>query len=421
MPGCPQTYCRPFASRLRANLRNRFGIAMLLMVSATPHIVEAHVVFAPPKTYAKAGLAPTLDLSPQRASYVALGTQSYRRASEAAASFQRSVELFLAEPSQVSLDAARTAWIDARKSYLQTEIFRFNDGPIDAPATADRPEGPESHINAWPVDESTIDAVIGNKRAGLVQRTDFELSAESIRAADQQQDESAITTGWHAIEFLLWGQDLSKDGPGNRPYQDYLPGQTIRERRRQYLRIVTSMLVEDLARVSETWSDTASGSFRAQLLATPPIEVLGRSLHGTTSYVAIELFGERFAVALDSRSQEDEHSCFSDTSLLDLQSGLQGVRNYLTASYDGQRLGASLLELVEYQDPALGKRLRIHLEAAERHLANLDVRFDQLILTPDGHPDRVAAEKALDELRALALALKAASQTLGVNIVVPGI
>jgi putative iron-regulated protein len=32
-----------------------------------------------------------------------------------------------------------------------------------------------------------------------------------------------VATGYHAIEFLLWGQDLNGTGPGagNRPWTDY--------------------------------------------------------------------------------------------------------------------------------------------------------------------------------------------------------
>lgn len=393
----------------------------LLCLTLVPQVADAHVVFAPPKTYANPARAQTLDLSPQRASYVALGTVSYQTALQASRQFQAEVEQFLASPSTSTMSVARESWVKSRRPYIQTEIFRFNDGPIDAPAIGDRPEGPETHLNAWPVDESTIDYVVGARKSGLIARKDFPLTGEAIRDQDQVADESAITTGWHAIEFLLWGQDLAKDGPGTRSYRDYLPGDPIRERRREYLRLVTTMLVSDLEQVNAAWSKNTAPNFRSQLLNTPPIEVLGRSLHGATSYVAIELFAERFAVAMDSGSQEDEHSCFSDTTLLDLQSGLKGVRNMVEARYEGTKLGASLLDLLDYQDPALANRIRKNLDAADRGVAALNIPFDQLILTPADHPQRIAAEQTLSDIRALAQGLKAASEALGVQIVVPGI
>ena len=48
-----------------------------------------------------------------------------------------------------------------------------------------------------------------------------EITAEALTAANEEGGETNISTGWHAIEFLLWGQDLSATGPGARPATDY--------------------------------------------------------------------------------------------------------------------------------------------------------------------------------------------------------
>lgn len=399
-------------------------VAAVLCAFAFGGRVSAHVVFEAPRTYANPQFHGSLDLSPQKSMYIALGAASYAESLARARAMQSTIDGLLAQPTPSNLESARAAWRHARIAYSETEIFRFNDGPIDAPASASHAAGPEMRINAWPVDESTIDAVVGNRRSGLIQDTNTALTIEAILQRDQTSDESAVTTGWHAIEFLLWGQDLSVDGPGQRSAKDYVAGRGVNDRRREYLRLVTLQLLADLARVEREWhaaGDEGEATYHAQLQATAPVEVVGRALHGATSLVAIELFGERLSVALDSGSQEDEHSCFSDTSHVDLQHGVRGVRNLLRGEFAGRPIGQGLIDLVAFQNPALGTRLAKALAAAEAGVAGLKPPFDQLILRPADHPDRVQAEATVTALHELALAMKASSEALGIQIVVPGV
>lgn len=406
----PRSVARPVVLWLAA--------ACIVMLAQS---VAAHVVFAPPRAYAIPGRQVALDLSPQKRSYIALGEASYREAFTRAQTMQAAIAAFLSQPSATRLDAAKTAWIVARQAYTETEIFRFNDGPIDAPPTAERAAGPEGRINMWPVDESTIDYVAGHPKAGLIQEFDTPLTIAAILARDQVGDESAVTTGWHAIEFLLWGQDLRRDGPGNRSYRDYLGNGPANTRRRQYLQLVTDQLVADLGEVARQWQVDEAGTYRAQLLATPAVEVLGRALHGATSYLTIELFGERLSVALDSGSQEDEHSCFSDTTHLDLQHGIAGIANLLHGDFGERDLGPGIIEVIAFQNPALAARVNKALTNAITQAAALKPPIDQLIRMPPEHPDRIQAEATVTAFHELALSMKASAEALGIQIVVPGV
>ena len=114
-------------------------------------------------------------------------------------------------PTDATLEAAKEAWLTARDDYGPTEAFRFYDGPIDNPD-----DGPEGQINAWPMDEAYVDYVEGDASAGIVNDTAGvpEITTDVIVAANEEGGETNISTGWHAVEFLLWGQDLSDDGPG---------------------------------------------------------------------------------------------------------------------------------------------------------------------------------------------------------------
>ena len=170
--------------------------------------------------------------------YADLVFAAYDASVTSATTMQEAIEAFLADPTDANLTAAKEAWLTARDDYGPTEAFRFYDGPIDNPD-----DGPEGQINAWPMDEAYVDYVEGDAAAGLINDTAGvpEITAEAIVAANEEGGETNISTGWHAVEFLLWGQDLSDDGAGARPVTDYTTA-TNADRRATYLKLVTQQL-----------------------------------------------------------------------------------------------------------------------------------------------------------------------------------
>ncbi len=132
---------------------------------------------------------------------------------------QTAVDTFVAAPSAEGLEQAKQAWLAAREPYGQTEAFRFYAGPIDDA------KGPEGQINAWPLDESYIDYVKGNSKAGIINKPNVAITKQKLASLNEKGGEENVSTGFHAIEFLLWGQDFNKEGPGNRSYTDFVDGQ----------------------------------------------------------------------------------------------------------------------------------------------------------------------------------------------------
>jgi putative iron-regulated protein len=365
-----------------------------------------------PQTYA-------FDVRPQVAHYATLVHESYAASAAAAARMQVAVRALLEQPSAEMLAAARTAWVEARPSYLVTEVFRFYDGPIDV--RADGEPGPEPHINAWPLNEAFIDAVKGRPDSGLINDTRTPLTRESILAHDQVSDEADVTTGWHAIEFLLWGQDVDPAGPGTRPHTDFLPGDARRERRRLYLATVTEMLVNDLRGLEAAWAPGDPNNYRARFLALEPREALGRAVNGVANLVGHELPSERLSVALDSGDQEDEHSCFSDTTHQDHLYDLRGAYNVWLGSRGETAARDGLRALVQAIDPATAARTDALFTQALAAVTLMDQPFDSILRAAPGSPPRQRAEAAVSAFQALAAQLAQVGRRLGVLVIVPGL
>jgi putative iron-regulated protein len=334
---------------------------------------------------------------------------SYAVAVEEAATLQKAVAALIAEPSDATLAAARKAWVAARPAYLVTETFRFYDGPIEAI---------EGRINAWPLDEAFIDAVEGAPDSGLINDPKIPISIAAIDERDQVGDENQVTTGWHAIEFLLWGQDLNPDGPGNRPVADYFPGKGNNDRRRQYLGLVTGQLVGDLQRLKAEWASGEADNYAATFLALPPREAIGRIVNGMAVLAAHELMSERLAVGLDSGDQEDEHSCFSDTTHQDFVFDMKGIENVWKGSYPGAS-DPGIAELVGRVDPGLAREVNGLLADATAKIAKLGDPWDRVLASPPDSPGRRDGEAAVAALGALGKGLKTAGEKLGVLVQIP--
>jgi putative iron-regulated protein len=349
------------------------------------------------------------DARPQIENYVALVEATYRASAADARLLEAAVDALLAAPSIETLTAARNAWLNARGWYLQTEAFRFYDGPIEAI---------EGRINAWPLNEAFIDGVEGAPDSGIINDPKVPLTIEAIDERDQVSDEADVTTGWHAIEFLLWGQDRNLLGPGMRPASDYLPGQGNNDRRRQYLKLVTDQLVGDLDSLAAAWDRGRADGYAARFLALPQREALGRIVNGLAILSGFEMMSERLAVALDSNDQEDEHSCFSDNTNADFVFNLRGIRNVWFGDVAGSN-GPGLDALVAGQDPALAERLTGLINAADAALAAIDHPFVRVLAAPPGAPSRAEAEAAVEALAALATGLKEAGNRLGVLVLIP--
>lgn len=384
------------------------GLTSLPAFASAPGIV--------PNNFALPGAAaPTYGAAAEIVSYADLVHRSYTDAYNKSLVLQTAVANLLAKPSDATLSVAREAWIGAHVAYSHTEAFRFYEGPIDFAAKDDGDEGPEGRLNAWPLNEAFIDYVKGNPKAGIINDPSIAISEKSIRERDQVSDESDVTTGFHAVEFLLWGQDLSDTGPGARPASDYAAGDKIKERRRLYLKTVTDGIVEDLLWLSAQWDVRNGKVYVHQFTALDQRDALGRIITGMATLSGFELSSERMSVALDSGDQEDETSCFSDTSHLAFAADQQSIANIWFGEL-GDWKGTGLQALVARVDPALEKRVTAQVRKTSAALAAIPAPVDRILASPEGSAGRAKMEAAVAELTNESKMLVEAGKALGLTI-----
>jgi putative iron-regulated protein len=288
--------------------------------------------------------------------------------------------------------------------YGRTEVFRFGGGPIDT-----RQGGVETFLNAWPVDEEYIEPADPSLKSGIIRDSARypSVAGAVVRLHNQRGGETNVCTGWHAIEFMLWGRDLSETGPGTRAASDFLDASSPHAaRRREYLLEITDMLCEDLVRLEKAWA-ADSDNHRKRFVAEPE-RSMRSIITGPSLLVGFEMTGERLAVPLETRDQEEEHSCFSDTTHIDFTSNIKGVDAVLRG-----RGGPGVIEVVRAVDPARAATLEAALAAAYKAVHEMPVPFDTAIRAAEGSAQRTKMQAALETLETLGEEIALAGRALG--------
>lgn len=347
--------------------------------------------------------------------YANIAFANYKKAYDDAVILEAAINTFTATPTEANFTIAKAAWKTSRESYGTTEAFRFADGPID------NADGPEGFINSWPLDENNIDYVYGAATSGIINNTiAFPIIDKAVLEGEngKNDNEKYVTVGYHAIEFLLWGQDLtvpSENKPGLRPYTDFVIGGTAsnQARRATYLKVCADLLTDHLLYLVNEWK--VGGTYRATFLALQEDVAIKNIYKGITTLVSAELPVERMEVAVGNADQEDEHSCFSDNTHRDIALNLQGVINVYKGKY-GSIDGASLEDLVKQANMTAYNDTESSITASLAKVASILTPFDLAI---SGGVDSVEGAKvkaAAVELKKLGANLLAGAVKIGIIV-----
>lgn len=343
---------------------------------------------------------------------------NYSDCAAEARKLQAAVRDFLAAPDEPKLEAARNAWKAARRPYLQSEAYRYYSGPID------NPDGPELLLNSWPLDESFIEAPPGSVEPGIIGNAKRypHITPSLLVKLNQQDGEKNIACGWHAVEFLLWGQDRSAARPGARPVTDYTIERDAR-RRGDYLKACVDLIVQQLDGLVSDWAPEDPQNYRANYRAVFEEGVdysVERIISALIFLSENELAGARLQVAWDTKDQENEHSCFSDNTWEDNVMDATALQNVWRGVYvrpDGTKLdGQGLRDICRLVQPDAEEKINALIEANVAKARAIPQPFDQAILGEDDGPGRKAVMALIASLEDTGAELRKLTRALGIEV-----
>jgi len=417
---------------MRAMITARYG-GRLAAIGATALLTAAVFVLpAKAETDAKAVIK----------TYSDIALAKYEDSLTTAQTLDKAVDALLATPSAETLNAARDAWKASRVPYQQTEVYRFGNKIVD---------DWEGKVNSWPLDEGLIDYVAKSYgtesdanalyTANVIANKEIEINGKKVDASKLSPEflsgtlqgaggiEANVATGYHAIEFLLWGQDLHGTGPGagERPYTDYdlknCTGGNC-DRRAQYLKSASDLLVADLQEMVGNWKE--DGAARKALVDGEPNTAISTIFTGMGSLSYGELAGERMKLGLLLHDPEEEHDCFSDNTFNSHLYDAIGIRAAYHASYtklDGTVVsGPSVADMVKAADPAIDKELSDKLDVTVAKMEAIKARaeageaYDQQIA--EGNTEgNATVQAAIDALIDQTKSIERAVGTLKLNAI----
>ena len=370
--------------------------------------------------------------------YVVMAHQAYSDSLLTATSLQEAVDIFIETPTEDNLALAKAAYKAARVPYQQSEIMRWDTAitlgnNLDDDGGLSSVDDWEGQVNAWPLDENHI--------VGLVEG-DLAITKTLLVAQNgAQANEANVTTGVHAVEFMLWGEDSNRTGAGSgeRPASAYANDGTCADdycqRRAEYLKAAIDLLVDDLTEMLAEWTPEASntaGTLAYNFLNSD--EGLDYILGSIRAMATDELASARMSAGITLGDPEEDHDCFSDLSHISIYHNFQGVRNAFYGRYDSVSgvdvSGAGLADLVKEKDMDLFITVDTALNSIEEKMAQIldagertdsNVRFDQIIGQDDSGVERQTAEAAINELILLDSVLIDVRELLSlVDVVVDG-
>lgn len=376
--------------------------------------------------------------------YMELAHVTYLQALQKAKDLGSAIDELLAAPAPETLAAARAAWKESRHPYQRTEGFRFGNKIVD---------DWEGRVNSWPLDEGLIDYVdaasYGDSKDENPAYTANIIASKTVKLGDTTLDattidktlisklnslldvEANVGTGYHAIEFLLWGQDLNGTGPGagNRPATDYdLKACTNGncDRRRAYLKAAGDLLIDDLKEMADDWAE--GGAARKQLLAKSESDQLATILTGLGSLSYGELAGERMKLGVLLHDTEEEHDCFSDDTHNSHYNDQIGMMSIWSGSADFGKpfKAASIADLAHAKAPDAAKRVDDAMAATLAKLKAIKdkaetggMAYDQMLAAGNEEGNKLILD-AVDSLVAQTRAIEAVVAALGLKISVEG-
>ena len=341
-----------------------------------------------------------------RESCLSLAQKDHQNAWAAASTLRDSISAFAAQPDEATLAETRKAWRSAHASWMR---LHAHGGPDFLPCQDAQGQVPANRIAAEPVSESFLEGEQGLLTTDAV----VKINRDSLRKAHRLYAPDEVSTGFHAIEFLLWGTDHDLDHPGTRAAADFVGESLAASRRRAALIIASRLLVEDLTLCAHQWSAFQADNENTRLRRLSRKEFLGDrldTLAATCDQLAVHYLERPFG----KQAGVNEPSRFSDTGFADLRAGIRGVASVITGRWpevasDYRQGGFN--SLLGGQSDELLKLLR----DTELLAAQSTPSYERLAVAPAADAERQRLTKLAADLHQCASLIRDAGKKLAVS------
>jgi len=287
---------------------------------------------------------------------------------------ESAVNTFYTGGSQTQLNAACSAWREARIPWEESEAFLY--GPAEY-------EGLDPSLDDWPLEMSQINQI---------------LQSQDFSQLEGVEESNTGIKGFHTLEYLLFedGQPRNIDG--------------ITDNHKKYMSVVAQNLREDTEALYKAWTE-GSGTTEVPISFgeefkkhnttrfSSQAKVIGQIIDGCQT-IANEVGDAKIGDPYSKYQTNKEEgvlaveSWYSWNSLKDYTDNIVSIENSYLGGRAGNR-GANLSKVIEELDPAANKRVLDAIKNAKEKINKIPAPFRSNL---DKTTEIFAAQEACTEL-----------------------
>jgi putative iron-regulated protein len=310
--------------------------------------------------------------------YSNIAEAASRSALSQGVALKEAVSAFVKDPKAETHLLAKVSWMRARLPFLQSGFSHViaESGKVGSDIS--------NRLNGWPIDLGHIDYTCLMAGGNIISSKEKypTITSELLRSMNLKAGESDFTTGYHVIEFLLWGEDLDKESSGKRSFKDYDKNNSeLAKRRADYLLTCCDLLIQDLEDLVSEWDTESKNNLRSSLESMPSDQAIIKIL-GMVSFLADDLAKSQIGSIISKSATFKEQSTFSDTTHFDFLHTVAGISNLAAGAYVGldgklQVLGLGLIGLAEQIPNSRADKIRSLINNAMKSAQAFKGPFDQ--------------------------------------------
>ena len=284
---------------------------------------------------------------------------------------------FYSLSGQSYLEACRERWKTAYEQFVLLGPYTRGYATVDIGYDATK-----QLIQVYPINYRYVDYAEDSPNGGIINDVDNYPTIQFLNTLHQVGGEQNCTIGFHVLEFLLWGEDLSLTGPGNtRDYKDYVTGGGgINVNRRR------SFLDESMNRFSITVQElNVDENYERSVKNMDSKSFMFLMVGSLQQFIKDELVEKDIRLPLTTQNHHLEICDYSDHTLTILKKKIQAIRYALDGGTLFNGNGGTdyfLLDFISEVVPDEATKIKNQLDAIDADFSGITMTFENAVIDP---------------------------------------